>query len=64
MFKRVPDQATGPIQQRNEARLAGQIGSKHERVDEQANEIFSLDLISPGDLRADRDICGVGIPMQ
>ena len=53
MLERIRNDAARPIQQRSEARLTRQIDSQHEGIDEQPNEIFSLNLIAPGDLRAD-----------
>ena len=50
----------------NSAKLGSPVRSARSTsgIDEQANEIFSLDLIAPGDLRAHRDVCGAGIAMQ
>ena len=64
MFERFRNDAARPIQQLSESRFTRQIGSQHEGIDEQANEIFGLDLIAPGDLRAHGDVCGAGIAMQ
>ena len=52
------------IQQLAEGRLTREIGSQHEGVDEQADEIFRLDLVAPGDLGAHRNVRSAGIAMQ
>ena len=64
MFERVRDDAARPIQHLRESRFPSQVRSQHKRIDEQPNEIFRLNLIAPGDLRADRDVRGAGIAMQ
>src|SRR5690606_30094071 len=47
-----------------EAGLAGQIGPKHQAVDEEADEVLDLGAVAAGDGRADHDVILAGVATE
>src|SRR6266850_4514077 len=53
-----------PLQQLPESRIASNVVSEDERIDEETNQSLSLDLGAAGDRRAHKDIRLSGVPIE
>ena len=53
-----------PQQKFTEARVARRVGAKHQRVDEEPNQIVQRNIRAPRDRRADRDVRAAAQPAQ